>query len=66
MKKMQNILLLFHCDSCLDPPYVSGPVIKHKFLSAGIYNVTVNAWNKVGADLTYVIVAVLYRMQRMK
>ncbi|XP_032895616.1 polycystic kidney disease protein 1-like 1 [Amblyraja radiata] len=40
-----------------------GPVIKHKFLSAGIYNVTVNAWNKVGADLTYVIVAVLYRMQ---
>ncbi|XP_051872179.1 polycystic kidney disease protein 1-like 1 [Pristis pectinata] len=40
-----------------------GPVIKHKFLSAGIYNVTVNAWNKVGVASTYVTVAVLYRMQ---
>ncbi|XP_072910455.1 polycystin-1-like protein 1 [Hemitrygon akajei] len=40
-----------------------GPVIKHKFLSAGIYNVTVNAWNRVGAASTYVTVAVLYRMQ---
>uniref|UniRef100_UPI00398E4760 polycystin-1-like protein 1 n=1 Tax=Pristiophorus japonicus TaxID=55135 RepID=UPI00398E4760 len=40
-----------------------GPVIKHKFLSAGIYNVTVNARNKVGMVSTYVTVAVLYRMQ---
>ncbi|XP_067867286.1 polycystin-1-like protein 1 isoform X2 [Heterodontus francisci] len=40
-----------------------GPVIKHKFLSAGIYNVTVNARNKVGMVSTYVSVAVLYRMQ---
>ncbi|XP_067861567.1 polycystin-1-like protein 1 isoform X2 [Heptranchias perlo] len=40
-----------------------GPVIKHKFLSAGIYNITVNARNKVGMVSTYVTVAVLYRMQ---
>ncbi|XP_038652376.1 polycystic kidney disease protein 1-like 1 [Scyliorhinus canicula] len=40
-----------------------GPIIKHKFLSAGIYNVTVNARNKVGLVSTYVNVAVLYRMQ---
>ncbi|XP_072431734.1 polycystin-1-like protein 1 [Chiloscyllium punctatum] len=40
-----------------------GPTIKHKFLSAGIYNVTVNARNKVGLVSTYVNIAVLYRMQ---
>ncbi|XP_041039902.1 polycystic kidney disease protein 1-like 1 [Carcharodon carcharias] len=40
-----------------------GPIIKHKFLSAGVYNVTVNARNKVGMASTYVSAAVLYRMQ---
>uniref|UniRef100_H3AK63 Polycystin-1-like protein 1 n=1 Tax=Latimeria chalumnae TaxID=7897 RepID=H3AK63_LATCH len=40
-----------------------GPIIIHKFLTAGTYNVTVNARNWVGRNTTHSIVSVLYRMQ---
>ncbi|KAM4689007.1 polycystin-1-like protein 1 [Discoglossus pictus] len=40
-----------------------GPVMTYKYSKVATYNITVTAWNKVGCQMTWKIVSVLYRMQ---